>query len=136
MPSDTDTTTALIAYAAALGTLATAAAVLWWLVKPRVVAWVSAEIIAPVQQTNRQITVNGHTSAAPTMLDKVTDLGTQQDRLAEQMAQVIEVNRRQDVSIVGVRRNQTALALVVDEHLRWAREQSTRLGLDPPDDRL
>ena len=60
--------------ASAFGVLATAAGVLWWLVKPRVQRWAQEQIIGPLHETRHQVTVNHHSSERPTLLDRFDDL--------------------------------------------------------------
>lgn len=38
--------------------------------------WFREHIVTPVKETNHQVTVNGHTSKDPTLLDKVDNLQT------------------------------------------------------------
>lgn len=57
-------------------TLAGAASVIWWLVKPRIEDWAEEQLIRPVRETHHQVTVNHHSSAEPTILDRLDTLTT------------------------------------------------------------
>lgn len=102
--------TAVLIGAGAVVTLAGAAGVLWWLVKPRVAAWAEAQILAPVRETHHQVTVNHHSSAEPTVLDKI-------DSVHQEVVAVVEENRVQNRKIDSVQRDVTALTVVLDAHL-------------------
>jgi hypothetical protein len=77
----------VLAVAAGISTLAAGCAAVWWFVKPRVQAWAVTQIVDPVRNVERQVTVNGGRSNPPTLLDKV---GTVQARLADVQAAQVE----------------------------------------------
>lgn len=60
----------------------------WWLVKPRAVEWLQRHLIDPVQETHHSVTVNGHTSEEPTLLDRVEG-NTQAIRTMQGVVQVV-----------------------------------------------
>lgn len=113
--------TAILIGAGAIVTVAGAAGVLWWLVKPRVAAWAEAQILTPVRETHHQVTVNHHSSTEPTVLDKI-------DTVGRQVAAVAEENQAQNRKIDAVQRNVTALHVVLDAHLH-----GSDVGDDVPD---
>lgn len=102
--------TAFMIGCGAVVTIAGAAGVLWWLVKPRVAAWAEAQIITPVRETHHQVTVNHHSSAEPTVLDKI-------DTVHQEVAAVAEENRAQARKIDSIQTDVTALTVVLDAHL-------------------
>ncbi|GAA1138284.1 hypothetical protein GCM10009606_17620 [Nocardioides aquiterrae] len=102
--------TAVLVGCGAIVTLAGAAGVLWWLVKPRVAAWAEAQILTPVRETHHQVTVNHHSSAEPTVLDKI-------DTVRQEVRAVVVENREQNRKIDSVQRDVTALTVVLDAHL-------------------
>lgn len=89
---------------ASIVTLAAAAGVIWWLIKPRIVAWVEDQILRPVRETHHQVTVNHHSSTEPTVLDRLDTLTTTANsHLAE---------------IESVQENVSELTYVVIRHLQ------------------
>lgn len=102
--------TAVLIGSGAVVTLAGAIGVLWWLVKPRVAAWAESQILGPVRETHHQVTVNHHSSAEPTVLDKI-------DTVGRQVAAVAKENAVQNRKIDSVQRDVTALTVVLDAHL-------------------
>lgn len=50
------------------------AGLFWWLVKPRVQGWIKEQLIQPVQETHRSVTVNGGRNSPPTLRDEVSEL--------------------------------------------------------------
>lgn len=92
-------------------TVAGAAGVVWWLVKPRVADWVEDTLLRPVRETHHQVTVNHHSSGEPTVLDKISDV----ERAVRGVA---EENAVQNRTLESVQANLTALTFVLDEHLR------------------
>lgn len=109
--------TAFLIGCGAVVTIAGAAGVLWWLVKPRVAAWAETQILTPVRETHHQVTVNHHSSPEPTVLDKIDTVHREVAAVAGQVAAVAEENRQQNRSIDNVRREVTALTTVLDAHL-------------------
>jgi hypothetical protein len=48
-----------------------------------VLPWIRTHLLEPVQETNRQVTVNGHVSEEPTLKDAVHTLQEKHDQLRE-----------------------------------------------------
>ena len=109
--------TAFLIGCGAVVTVAGAAGALWWLVKPRVAAWAEAQILTPVRETHHQVTVNHHSSAEPTVLDKIDTVRREVAAVAGQVAVVAEENREQNRKIDSVQSDVTALTVVLDAHL-------------------
>ena len=72
-------------------------------VKFALLPWLREHLVQPVQETNRQITRNGHTSNPPTMLDqlhsiqtKVNDSATKGDLRAAARMWEGHINRSED----------------------------------------
>lgn len=85
-------------------TLAGAASILWWLVKPRIQEWVESELIRPVRETHHQVTVNQHASDEPTVLDKLDELKQE--------------SHTHGLELESLHSNLAGLTHVVLEHLR------------------
>lgn len=85
-------------------TVAGAAGVVWWLVKPRIAEWVERELIQPVRETHHQVTVNHHSSDEPTILDRLDTLTASVGAQAQEFE--------------SLHANVTGLTHVVIEHLR------------------
>lgn len=72
------------------------AGLFWWLVKPRVQAWVKEQLIQPVQETHRSVTVNGGRNSPPTLRDEVSELraaATRAVKVGERNAEQMEIVR-------------------------------------------
>lgn len=84
----TDTTTAaLIGAGAVCGSILAMlglAGVFWKIALP----WLREQIVAPVQQSNRALTVNHHTSTKPTVLDLLDDLRSEIGSLRTEVSTV------------------------------------------------
>jgi hypothetical protein len=65
-------------------TLAGAAGVIWWLVKPRITDWLEDQLVRPMRETHHQVTVNHHSSAEPTILDRLDTLTTMQQAQSDE----------------------------------------------------
>lgn len=50
---------------------------MWWLVKPRITDYIEEQLARPVRETHHQVTVNHHSSAEPTILDRLDTLSTE-----------------------------------------------------------
>lgn len=76
-------------------TLAGAAGVIWWLVKPRITDWLEDQLVRPMRETHHQVTVNHHSSAEPTILDRLDTLTkgqqTQRDEFESLHANVADL---------------------------------------------
>lgn len=57
----------------AVGTLT---GIVWWLVKPRALAWLDRELVTPLHETRHQVKENHHSSSKPTVLDRIDDVHT------------------------------------------------------------
>ena len=65
---------ALQQVAAVVGSITTIATAAGWLLWPRFNAFITREVITPVQESHKQLTVNSHSSASPTILDALDDI--------------------------------------------------------------
>ena len=54
-------------------------ALVWAFVKP----WLIAQLVEPLHETRRQVTVNGHSSSTPTVLDLLSELRAGQASLSD-----------------------------------------------------
>lgn len=70
----------------AMSAFCAVAAVLWWLVKPRVEKWARSQIISPLADVHHQTTQNSHKSKDPTLLDRLDDLDSSVGKLRDGMA--------------------------------------------------
>lgn len=57
-----------------LGIIAFVVAAITWIAKRVLLPWIVEHIAKPVQETNKQITVNGHSTYPPTLMDKIDNL--------------------------------------------------------------
>lgn len=85
-----------------LGTVLSATAVVGLLVKYALMPYVRENIAKPLEETHRQVTVNGHSSDRPTVLDSMSDLRKELLNLRGEMSDGF---KRQDERM--------------DEHIQW-----------------
>jgi hypothetical protein len=55
------------------------------LVRYALLPWLQTHIVSPVQEVNRQVTVNGHVSEVPTLLDRVDNAAVLAQELRDQV---------------------------------------------------
>lgn len=123
------------AVATAVGLLLGLATLIGLAVRYALLPWLQTHIVQPVSETRRQVTVNGHVSATPTLLDRVDTSAAQLGRVRTQLDDV-EVKVDDAVGRVN------ATARMLDGHLdrsagEWGRlwdsidELRDRAGLPP-----
>lgn len=66
--------TILLAVGAACGAVLAIAAVLGLVARRILLPWLREELSAPLQEVKHQVSVNQHSSAQPTVLDKIDDV--------------------------------------------------------------
>lgn len=100
----------LVGLTAILAALAGAVA---WATRRVLLPWLIEHIAAPVQATARQVSINGHTSRTPTLLDKVDTIGTD-----------LEVVR---ADLEAVRSNQAAASRMFEGHIDLSARDRERI---------
>lgn len=80
------------AVGAAIGVLLGLATLGGLLVRYALLPWLQTHIVTPMREVNHQVTVNGHVSATPTLLDRVD---TASEAAQELSAQVTELQTGQ-----------------------------------------
>jgi hypothetical protein len=90
--------------------------VIWFLLKYAALPWLRAELTAPMQRIETQVTENGHTRQTPTVIDRIDEVkqialeaarhGKEGSGLAKEA--IAEIN---------------ALSRMFDGHLDWSQEQ-------------
>lgn len=87
---------------------------IWWLGKPRFMEWLRAEVLNPVQETHKQVTVNHHSSTNPTVLDRIDDVHSEVRDLREEQIRV-----RDDLNTHLLRSAQSATETSLEQQAMW-----------------
>lgn len=98
--------------------ITTISGVLLWLVVPRFKQWAMKNLGQPVQEIHQQTTVNGGRNNPPTLPDQLSSI-------RKELVELRKNDERRDETV-------DALAMVLDEHLRWSREYVARHDGNPP----
>lgn len=81
---------------AVAGSLLAIAALLALVWRAVVRPWLVAQLVDPVRETHKQVTVNGHSSDTPTILDLLADLRIGQQQIRADLADHIRTAHRRD----------------------------------------
>lgn len=84
----TNALTLVVAVCTGFGAVVGAFAIIWRFLKP----WLRAELLEPVQQTRHQVSVNAHSSTAPTVLDRLDDVRRQLDGVSARLDEHLEAS--------------------------------------------
>jgi len=87
------------------------------LARVALVPWLRTHLVEPVKETNRQVTVNGHESPEPTMLDKLDTVSRKVD----------QVERRQGELRVELGDELRAAGRMFDGHIERSAGEWSRL---------
>lgn len=77
-------------------------AILWAFIKP----WLVLQLVEPLRETRHQVTVNGHSSDTPTVLDLLSELRDGQARIHDEV---------------------TEARSLFDSHIAWSEETERRV---------
>lgn len=91
-----------------------------FLVKFVLFPWLQAHLVRPMRTVERQVSENSHTNARPTVLDRIGDVQTSVEDLAEWITESREDRARLHAELI-------VLARRLDTHLGWSHEEANRL---------